>query len=58
MRYAVLVGISVHGELTDKDEAMEFAREMSMTAPLRLVRVIDTHDDIILFEIRNGEAQA
>lgn len=57
MRYAILLGISTHGEFTDFGEAMIWATEVSVSHPTRLVRIIDTHDDSISFEIRAGQPE-
>lgn len=55
MRYAVLLGISRVGEAMTMAEAINLASETSLTNPLRVVRIIDTHNDIIAWRYRNGE---
>lgn len=55
MRYAVLLGISQVGEEVTMGEAITLASETSRAHPLRLVRVIDTHSDVIVWRYRNGE---
>lgn len=58
MRYAVLLGISVVGNEMDESTAIHLAVITSNGNPLRLVRVIDTHDDKIVGVYRAGEEQA
>jgi hypothetical protein len=55
MRYAVLLGISSVGEVMTMGEAVVLASKTSLTNPLRLVRIIDTHSDVIVWRWRNGE---
>ena len=58
MRYAVLLGISVVGHDDGPLHADSLAQETSAAHPLRLVRIIDTHDDRIVATYRNGEVQS
>ena len=55
MRYAVLLGISQVGHHETMGEAITTASVTSTENPLRLVRILDTHSDVIVWRYRNGE---
>lgn len=57
MRYAILLGISQAGEAETMAQAINVASETSTKNPVRLVRIIDTHNDEIKFTYRAGQPQ-
>jgi hypothetical protein len=57
MKYAILLGVSVVGHAEQPAQAINVASETSTKNPTRLVRIINTHDDTILFTYRAGQPQ-
>lgn len=55
MKYAILLGISVVGHESGMLHAYSIAQEASEACPTRVVRIVDTYTDRIVYTFRDGK---